>query len=266
MEETFFTVEEAAGVLRCSGRTVYRLMDEGWLSRPNGGTRTLRMGKVTKKSVFQYLIVDHVSRYPKKVLKEIRRGRKKFAEIFCQNAEAKRFSSNEGPGETDPSPYPLPQGEGKQQHCPPRPPSEGKQQQGIDEHAEGKQQGAEPTRCLHHDFVERHQFSFGWRARQLAKDDPAMQDDLVQEMSLAVLEYAKPARFEFLFELAVNRAIDYLRYEELRGTMSLDEARHVTDATTEKISSLNAFIDALTRGGVPAEWIDEVLEWWLRAA
>jgi hypothetical protein len=35
-------------------------------------------------------------------------------------------------------------------------------------------------RCLHHDFAEQHQLSFGWRARQLARGGPAMQDDLVQ--------------------------------------------------------------------------------------
>jgi hypothetical protein len=51
----------------------------------------------------------------------------------------------------------------------------------------GERNGHNETRCLHHDFAERHQFSFRWRAWQLAPNDAAMQDDLVQEMSLAAL-------------------------------------------------------------------------------
>ena len=86
-----------------------------------------------------------------------------------------------------------------------------------------------------------------------------MQDDLVQEMSLAVLEYGKPASFEYLYELANNRAIDYLRYEAARGMISLSQARQASDGLAEKIASLNAYIDELMGRGVPAEWIEEVL-------
>ena len=140
------------------------------------------------------------------------------------------------PGQTDPSPYPLPQGEGKQQLC------------------------------LHHEFAERHQFSFGWRARQLAPNDPALQDDLVQEMSLAVLDFTTPASFEFLFELAGNRAKNYIKYEVCRGRLALSEARHVTDSHAEKLVSLNVFIEELMQRGVPAEWIEEVIGKRLEAA
>lgn len=86
-----------------------------------------------------------------------------------------------------------------------------------------------------------------------------MQDDLVQEMSLAVLEYERPASFEFLFELAGNRAIDYLRYEAWHGKLSLSLARHASDSFAEKITSLNLFIDELLQRGVPAAWIEEVI-------
>ena len=238
MEETFFTVEEAAGVLGCSRRTVFRLLAEGWLNGPPGVKREFRGARASKKSVFQYLIADYISRLPARTLREFKNCRKNFGRYSCQNANANRFSMDEeiaaneldASRGADPSPYPLPQGEGKQRQ-----------------------------RCLHHEFAERHQFSFGWRARQLAPDDPAMQDDLMQEMSLAVLDYGKPATFEFLFELAGNRAIDYLRYEAARGTMSLSQARHASDSFAEKTNSLNVFIDGLMRRGVPAEWIEEVI-------
>jgi hypothetical protein len=239
MEEAFFTIEEAAGLLECDPSTVYRLITEGWLSRPNGGTRKERKGKVTKKSLFQYVIIDRVSQYPKRILKAVRKGRKKFGEIFSQNAETDCLSKIEERGDAprpdDPSPNPLPQGE-------------------------GENNGSEPQRCLYYDFAIQRQFSFGWMARQLAPDDPAMQDDLVQEMSLAVLEYDKPASAEFMNALASNRAKNYIKYEAMRGMVSLSEARAVTEATAEKIVSLNAFIETLLKRGVPVEWIEEVLD------
>jgi len=238
MEGTFFTVEEAAGVLECSRRKVYRLLADGWLKGPHGGTNQWRRARLSKKSVFQFLIYDFINHVPGRVLREFKNCRKNFARFSCQNSEANRFSSIEegsgAPSATDPSPYPLPQGEGENNGERQKPP-------------------------LHFEFAEKHQFSFGWRARQLAPDDFALQDDLVQEMSLAVLMYDKPASFAFLFELAQNRAIDYLRYEAARGTMSLSEARHSSDGLAEKMASLNEFIERLLRRGVPQEWIDEVL-------
>jgi DNA-directed RNA polymerase specialized sigma24 family protein len=93
-----------------------------------------------------------------------------------------------------------------------------------------------------------------------------MQDDLVQEMSLAVLEYNEPANFGFLFELAGNRAIDYLRYEAARGMLPLSEAREASDQCAEQMSSLNAFIGELLERGVPKEWIEEALGARLEAA
>jgi hypothetical protein len=171
MEETFFTIEEAAGVLVCSKRTVYRMLDEGLLKAPGGRPKKGKAGQVSKKSLFQFLIVDHISQFPKRVLKAIRKGRKKFGEIFCQNAEANRFSSVEekdGTHRTD----------------------------GTDGSSEAPVE--KQKQCLHHDFAERHQFSFGWRARQLAPHDRALQDDLVQEMSLAVLEYDTLGEFRVL--------------------------------------------------------------------
>ena len=237
-EEKCFNIKEAAEILDCKKSTVYQLLADGWLKRPVGWGLKGGFARVSEKSLFQLLFYNYVSSLKKKTSDELNRRRKNFGRFFSKNSDWNRFSSNErtaGTGEdsaatrpNDPSPYPLPQGEGKQQR-------------------------------LHHDFVEKHQFSFGWRARQLAKDDPSLQDDLVQEMSLAVLEYDKPANFEYLFELAGNRAIDYLRYEEARGRMSLSQARQQTDVFAEKMASLMALIDQLVARGLPPTWIEEVL-------
>jgi excisionase family DNA binding protein len=236
MEDTFFTVEEAASVLGCKKRTVYRLLDDGWLNKPPGGTKNDGLGRVSKKSLFQFMVIDRLSRLPAKTLRDMRNGRKHFGRIWCTIANANRFSLVEGrhdPAEARPA---------------------------------AVQENPERKRCLHHDFAEQRQFSFGWRARQLAPGDPAMQDDLVQEMSLAALEHNKPADFEFLFELAGNRAIDYLRYETARGMLPLSEAREASDQCAEQMSSLNAFIGGLLQRGVPREWIEEALGGRLEAA
>jgi DNA-directed RNA polymerase specialized sigma24 family protein len=166
----------------------------------------------------------------------MRNARKNFGRIFSQITEANRFSKVEGRGDSPEAQRPA------------------------------VQNNPERKRCLHHEFVEQHQYSFGWRARQLAPGNPAMQDDLVQEMSLAALEYNEPANFEFLFELAGNRAIDYLRYEAARGMMPLSEAREASDQCAEQMSNLHAFIGELLERGVPKEWIEEALGARLEAA
>jgi DNA-directed RNA polymerase specialized sigma24 family protein len=93
----------------------------------------------------------------------------------------------------------------------------------------------------------------------LAPRDAAMQDDLVQEMSLAALEYDKPADFDFLFELATNCAKDYLKHEASRGMLSLDAARYARDRHAEETASLERLIENLMASGVPAAWIEEAL-------
>jgi hypothetical protein len=230
MEERFFKIKEAATVLGCCRRTVERLLAEGWLNRPCGGSKLDRTARVTQKSVFQLMIYDRLSHFPIKTLKEYKNGRKNFSRLLRQTANANRFSRVEGTGVTpdDASANSLPK--------------------------------KSDQKCLHHDFAAEHQFSFGWIARQLVPNDAlGLQDDLVQEMSLAVLEYGKPANCEYLLQLAANRAIDYLRYEETRGMMPLNEARGLSDSFEEKMESLRNLIDSLITRGVPEEWIDEVL-------
>ena len=240
MEDKGLSVKEVARILDCSRWTVRRLLANGWICAPVGRPKDRGNVRISQKSVFQFLLYDRLSDLPVRYYRDWKHGRKKIARFLVQVRTANRFSSNEGTPRTetiegnsestqlnDPSPCLLPQGKGKQQ--------------------------------LHHDFVVQHQFSFGWRARQLAKEDPALQDNLVQEMSVAVLEHDKPANFVFLLELAGNRAIDYLRYEALHGRMSLREAQRRTQTFAEKMANLNALIDQLRERGIPVAWIEEVL-------
>jgi DNA-directed RNA polymerase specialized sigma24 family protein len=230
MGERHFSVEEAAEILGCGQSTVYRMLTEGWLKRPSGWVKMNGSARVAEKSVFQLMIFDCLSHFPTKTLKEFKNGRKNFSRLFSQIDAPERFSKVEETGAT-PEIASL----------------------------SVLQKNNEERRCLHHDFAAEHQFSFGWIARQLVKGDPALRDDLVQEMSLAVLQYGKPACCEYLLQLAENRAIDYLRYEERRGMMSLGEAQQQGDTFEAKMATLKGLIETLVTRGVPREWIDEVL-------
>jgi predicted DNA-binding transcriptional regulator AlpA len=231
MGERVFNAKEAARILGCSRATVYRLLKEGWLNGPGG--RRIKDGntRVTEKSVFQLMIIECLSHFPTRTLRQFKNKRKNFSYYFSQNANANCLSSSEGEGATVPSPQSLPQ-----------------------------ESIGQSKRCLHHDFAAEHQFSFGWMARQLVPDeDMALQDDLVQEMSLAVLQYGKAANCEYLLTLAENRAKNYLKYEERRGMMSLSEAQQASDGFEAKMANLKSLIETLVTRGVPREWIEEVL-------
>jgi hypothetical protein len=230
MGERFFKIKEAAKVLGCSRATVYRLLDEGWLKRPAGWTKMDSSARVGEKSVFQLMIIDCLSHFPPKTLKDFKNGRKNFSRLLSQIANPKCLSTIEEAGSTpaDGSSKSLPKND-------------------------------KPHRCVNHDFAAEHQFSFGWIARQLVKVDPALRDDLVQEMSLAVLLHNEPESCEYLLQLAENRAKNFLRYEAQRGRMSLNEAQQECPAVEAKLENLKNLIETLVQRGVPREWIDEVL-------
>ncbi|HYG74377.1 MAG TPA: hypothetical protein VEK08_05165 [Planctomycetota bacterium] len=233
MEEAFFTVTQVTSILGCDRATVYRLIANGWLNQPAGKTKQETGGLVTQKSLYQLLIIDRLSCFSAQSLQRLRYRRKVFEKSESLMPQANRLSINEGRGEASDASAPA--------------------------SSPADKRSDQPRKCLHHDFAEQHQFSLGWKARQLAPDDPAMQDDLIQEMSLALLEYDKPASFEFLFELATNRAKDYLKYEVTRGMLPLSQVRQMSDKLAQKLASLNAFIEDLLKRGVPEEWIEEVL-------
>ena len=54
-------------------------------------------------------------------------------------------------------------------------------------------------------------------ARRLAPKKWEVQDDLVQEMSLAVLQCDQPATRSYFVHRAKSRAINHLAYERMRG-------------------------------------------------
>jgi DNA-directed RNA polymerase specialized sigma24 family protein len=226
----FFKIKEAAKVLGCSRRTVERLLVEGWLVAPVGRPNSRESGRISEKSVFQLMIIDCLSHFPTKTLKEFKNDRKHFSRLLRQIKNPKCLSTIEEAGSTP-----------------------------VDGSSKLLPKVNEPHRCVNHDFAAEHQFSFGWIARQLVKGDPALRDDLVQEMSLAVLEHHESESCEYLLKLAENRALNFLRYEAQRGRMSLNEAQQESPAVEAKLENLKSLIETLVTRGVPREWIDEVL-------
>jgi excisionase family DNA binding protein len=60
MEGTFFSVDEAASILGFNRSTIYRLLEEGWLKGPGGRPKYGKRGQVSKKSLFQFVLIDRV--------------------------------------------------------------------------------------------------------------------------------------------------------------------------------------------------------------
>ena len=87
-----FTVEEAASILGCRRTVVYDMIAEGWLNRPSGGTKKETGGRVTQKSLYQFVIVDRLRGLPPKTLKELRHRRKPFEKSASANGEANCLS------------------------------------------------------------------------------------------------------------------------------------------------------------------------------
>jgi len=103
----------------------------------------------------------------------------------------------------------------------------------------------------------RYQFSFGWMARRLRPEDLALQDDLIQEMSLAVLQCEKPATRKYFLDRALSRAINYLEYERVRGMVSIEEIEERPDPAELRREAFERQIDALLERGVPRKWIEQ---------
>ena len=241
MEGTSFTYEQAASIMGCTVRNIQRLVTDGWLQGLPGTPGRTRSARVTEKSLHQFIILDRLSHVPARDLSALQKRWKNIERNSRQMAEANRYCIDEGKDITGPSPDPLPAGQGKHNSKPPK-------------------------RCLNHESAEQHQFSFRWRARQLAPKNEEMQEDLVQEMSLAVLECDQAADFNFLFERATSRAKDYLKYESRRGMLSLDEVQEASDKRAEQRAGLNEYIHELLERGVPQYWIDEVIGYRLEVA
>ena len=76
------------------------------------------------------------------------------------------------------------------------------------------------------------QKTFGCFARRLRPKDHALQDDLVQEMSLAVLESGGSHNLAFFRRRGLSRAVDYLR-SEMVERKRLSAYRRVTRDTVD---------------------------------
>jgi excisionase family DNA binding protein len=126
MEDTCFSVEEAASVLGCKKSTVYRLLADGWLKRPAGWGLRGESARVSKKSLFQLMVIDRLSHLPARTLRDMRNGRKNFRRIFSKIANANCLSSYEETGKaTEPS---------------------------APHSNRAQESSGQPQRCLHHDL------------------------------------------------------------------------------------------------------------------
>jgi excisionase family DNA binding protein len=257
MESKSFTVKEAASIMGCKKSTIYQLLADGWLGAPEGRPKGGEGVRVSEKSLFQFMILDRLSQVPIRTLKALKNGRKEFEGFFSKNANAKRLYSK-GTGEVDGVEVDGTEVDGAL--------SPVDQTAGISLSEANSTSGLRAPTTVHHEFVEQHHFKFRRRARQLAPNDRAFQDDLVQEMALAVLEYHKPASFDFLFNLASDRAVDYCRYEAARGMLPLSDAYEVSDRRAEQRAGLETYIYELQQRGVPQNWIDEVIGYRLEVA
>ncbi|HYF51694.1 MAG TPA: hypothetical protein VEJ63_19925 [Planctomycetota bacterium] len=183
------------------------------------GTQKGKLILIATKSVFQYIVLYRASRMRITTFKRWRKRRQNPERFSPKDKDAKCLSIDERTVDVD----------------------------------------VAKSAPLHAEAVASHQFSFGWFAHLLAPHDLALQDDIVQEMSLAVLQYNKPASFEYLFELAKSRAQNYLRYEMQRGMIGLDELQSRSDTKDAALESFDVFVDSLIAEGIPLEWIEEVL-------
>lgn len=91
--------------------------------------------------------------------------------------------------------------------------------------------------------------SFRYFARKFAKGNGALQDDLVQEMSLAVLTCDHEANRTFFIERAKSRAWDYLDHERIRGMAPLEDVKRHPFAA-ESIAD-EALLQLLVMAGIP---------------
>jgi DNA-directed RNA polymerase specialized sigma24 family protein len=105
-----------------------------------------------------------------------------------------------------------------------------------------------------------YQFMFGCIAQHLARRDPALQDDLVQEMTRCVLEHDQPATQSFILTHALWRARDYLKYERQRGIVSLDEILQYADRDEAEVLDFEHKLRRLVKDyGIPRNWIETVI-------
>lgn len=95
-------------------------------------------------------------------------------------------------------------------------------------------------------------------ARQLERRDRSLQDDLVQEMSLAVLQQKRTASLKWFLYCGVYAARNYLKRERFRGGISLDQISQL--AVESAALADETLVQALLDDGCPASMIEEILD------
>ena len=101
------------------------------------------------------------------------------------------------------------------------------------------------------------QGSFRYFAARMAPKNPALQDDLAQEMSLAVLQCEGTSVRGYFIRRARSRALNYLEGETLRGMMGLSEVRRWPLAP-EPIQD-EALLQLLKMAGIPVRVLADQL-------
>jgi hypothetical protein len=117
------------------------------------------------------------------------------------------------------------------------------------------------------EIAVRYQSMFAGIAQHLARKDRTLQDDLIQEMTLCVLEHDKPATQSFILTHALWRARDYLKYERQRGMVSLDEIAQYAERDEAEVLDFEWKLRSLIKDyGIPKNWIETVIGMKVEAA
>ena len=88
MESKSLSVKEAASIMGCEKSTIYQLLADGWLGAPEGRPKAGEGVRVSEKSLFQFMILDRLSRVPIRTLKALKNGRKEFERFFSKTVGA----------------------------------------------------------------------------------------------------------------------------------------------------------------------------------
>jgi len=261
----YISVDDAAAALGVTPMTVRNLIYEGWLQakcevkqRKMNKKKIRKKWLVSTKSVFQYQFATSLTRKEIITYRRWKLRRRKKSKFSAKDRIANCSCSSERQGCVDnaaatPPPTPSLKGRGtgaapSGSEPPQTPPAEPSEQ-------------IEPREA-----AVRFQFSFGLYARRLAPFDAALRDDLVQEMSLAVLQAPNAGSRGYFLQRAWWRALNYVEYERVRGMTGLEEIEQRKERRDGVWLAFEEKMREIVERGIPYEWIEEILLVWLGAA
>ena len=100
--------------------------------------------------------------------------------------------------------------------------------------------------------------SFEREASVRAPKNPSLQDDLVQEMALGVLECRENGSREFFKQRGIDRALNYLKYERLRGFIPLDKVNEPQGVPSDIPDAL--LVQAMLEDGFALDLLEDILD------